>query len=148
MFFQVEAVMESSERWFLSAAHHFPWTYAFREENMALLNLNLFCLGPPARNSNKTCQIVTMAGFLSVQWCGFSCLHICGFVCLVPRLALCSTAGGSAFASPNYRERITRVIAVSKRGTNICLSWQQDCSHKQAMQQAVTSPAFCIILLL
>lgn len=92
MFFQVEA-------WFLSATYHFPWTYAFGEENSALLYLNLFCLDPPARNSNKNCQIVANIGFLSVQWCGFSCLHICRAVCLVPRLGSVQHCWGSAFAS-------------------------------------------------
>lgn len=90
MFFQVEA-------WFLSAAHHFPWTYAFGEENSALLYLNLFCLDPPARNSNKNCQIVTIAGFLSVALAAFTSVELCAWSW---GWALSSTAGGPACASP------------------------------------------------
>lgn len=122
MFFQVETR-------FLSAAHHFPWTYAFGEENSALLYLNLFCLDPPAKNSNKNCQIVTFAGFLSVQWCGFSCLHIRGIVWLVPRLGPVQHCWGTCLClTCNYREKITRVIAAPKRSANV---WQWDSSHNR-----------------
>lgn len=63
----------------------------------------------------------------------------CGFVCLVPRLGSVQHCWGIClFLTCNYREKIPGVIAVSKCGTNVCLSWQSDSSHKQAVQQAVT----------
>lgn len=111
------------EGWFFSAVHHFPWTYTFGKENWARLCLNLFCLDPPIRNTNKNCQIVTVAELPSVQRCDCSCLQICEFSCLVTRLASQQRCEEGCVTC-NYTEKIAQVDAASKRSTNICLSWQ------------------------